>query len=138
MSAMTGNGTYFYALDTDGPNNVTLNVTVYISTCRFWNVTTLQWEGTGCRPSDKSTRQLIVCSCNHLTSFGSNINISPNKLDFSVLQVCNSTLFFCHHSIFFNFRFFLNLFFQPNSKDKQIKKYGDKIEFTIHFNAVKK
>lgn len=92
---MNQNQSYYFALDHDNDSsNVTLNVTIYVSTCRFWNESVGQWEGTGCRPSHKTSRQLVVCTCNHLTSFGSSIDIAPNKLDFTVLKVITHNSFY--------------------------------------------
>ena len=88
FAAMNRNQSYYLGLDHDNQSlNVTVNITIYVSTCRFWNESIGQWEGTGCRPSHKTSRQFVVCTCNHLTSFGSSIDIAPNKLDFTVLKV---------------------------------------------------
>ncbi|XP_076818399.1 uncharacterized protein LOC143464499 isoform X1 [Clavelina lepadiformis] len=54
-----------------------------VTSCRFWNETTVRWETTGCRVSDETSNELVVCLCNHLTSFGANFVVAPNPIDFA-------------------------------------------------------
>ena len=81
------NSLYYYGIEHDYSTAVNLTVTIYTSECLFWNVTSLQWESTGCKSTLNTTRQQVACACDHLTSFSSSLKLAPNPLDFSVLKV---------------------------------------------------
>ncbi|CAH1244449.1 PKD1 [Branchiostoma lanceolatum] len=53
--------------------------------CRFWSETEERWMGDGCKVSDKSTANVTVCECTHLTSFGSELFTPPNTIDFKTV-----------------------------------------------------
>ncbi|KAG8445746.1 hypothetical protein GDO86_010509 [Hymenochirus boettgeri] len=44
------------------------NKTLNVPNCVFWNLTTLNWDNSGCRSKDMSNDS-VTCSCDHLTSF---------------------------------------------------------------------
>ncbi|XP_066916818.1 uncharacterized protein [Clytia hemisphaerica] len=125
QTALANNQSYYFGLDQDGSSNFTVNITIYITTCRFWNTSTSRWEGFGCKPSPKTTLHLAVCSCNHLTSFGSSINIAPNKLDFTVLKKLdvenNPVMLATCIAIFFVYLILLLVAFNKDSKEAQVQ-----------------
>ncbi|XP_078613154.1 polycystin-1-like [Branchiostoma floridae x Branchiostoma japonicum] len=53
--------------------------------CKFWSEAEQRWAGDGCKVSDKSTANVTVCECTHLTSFGSELFTPPNTIDFSTV-----------------------------------------------------
>ncbi|XP_078695242.1 uncharacterized protein LOC144924161 [Branchiostoma floridae x Branchiostoma belcheri] len=53
--------------------------------CKFWSETEERWAGDGCKVSDKSTANVTVCECTHLTSFGSELFTPPNTIDFKTV-----------------------------------------------------
>ncbi|XP_037093243.1 uncharacterized protein LOC119113030 [Pollicipes pollicipes] len=60
--------------------NYTLRV--YTSGCLFYNTISDVWESDGCTVTDSNYRATI-CTCNHLTSFGSGFFVMPNRaIDF--------------------------------------------------------
>ncbi|XP_076348157.1 polycystin-1-like protein 2 [Tachypleus tridentatus] len=63
-------------------NLTNYHVRTMITDCRFWNETTGSWEQTGCRVHPRTNTKEIWCSCNHLTSFGSDFFVPPNTIDF--------------------------------------------------------
>ncbi|KAG7154293.1 Polycystic kidney disease protein 1-like 2-like 4, partial [Homarus americanus] len=77
----------------DPPNNTILlsydtqfNSSYYFSTftssCLFFDKELLTWSSDGCKVIGANST-VTMCSCNHLTSFGSGFFIMPNTIDFS-------------------------------------------------------
>ncbi|XP_028399329.1 LOW QUALITY PROTEIN: polycystic kidney disease protein 1-like 2 [Dendronephthya gigantea] len=58
------------------------NLTMFESSCIFWDVVNETWKGEGCKVVIGTNREQILCSCNHLTSFGSDLLVAPNPIDF--------------------------------------------------------
>ncbi|XP_028413717.1 uncharacterized protein LOC114536572 [Dendronephthya gigantea] len=58
------------------------NLTMFESSCIFWDVVNETWKGEGCKVAIGTNRGQILCSCNHLTSFGSDLLVAPNPIDF--------------------------------------------------------
>ena len=38
-------------------------------TCVFWSFDSLSWSAKGCKVTDNSQTDVVVCECNHLTNF---------------------------------------------------------------------
>ncbi|XP_028416899.1 polycystic kidney disease protein 1-like 2 [Dendronephthya gigantea] len=75
-------GKFFFPNQT--PN---YNSTMFESSCMHWDVENETWTGDGCRVAPGTNKETIVCYCDHLTSFGSDLLVAPNPIDFdSVFQ----------------------------------------------------
>ncbi|XP_068216780.1 polycystin-1-like protein 2 [Palaemon carinicauda] len=61
----------------------------YTSSCLFYNGETQSWDSDGCRVLNANYTHTI-CSCNHLTSFGSGFFPQPNTIDFNKLLNMNA------------------------------------------------
>jgi len=59
----------------------------YNAKCEFFNLNTETWDWTGCTPQAESIPSVISCQCNHLTSFGGALFVSPDEIDFTDLTV---------------------------------------------------
>ncbi|XP_028402707.1 polycystic kidney disease protein 1-like 2 isoform X2 [Dendronephthya gigantea] len=71
-------GQYFFPNQT--PN---YNMSMYESSCLYWDEENQTWTGHGCRVGPLTSRSNIQCFCNHLTSFGSDLVVAPNPIDFN-------------------------------------------------------
>ena len=40
----------------------------------------------GCKVSNETSNEKIICACNHLTSFGADFVVAPNPIDFAKLE----------------------------------------------------
>ena len=78
---------YYVGIEHTCPHMVEVYTTVYSSSCVFWSKLSKEWESSGCQPTADTNRDQVVCQCNHLSTFSSNIKLMPNLLDFSVLKV---------------------------------------------------
>ncbi|XP_066983276.1 polycystin-1-like protein 2 [Macrobrachium rosenbergii] len=69
----------------------TTNFTIraYTSSCLFYNAETDSWDHDGCKVQYANYSHTI-CSCDHLTSFGSGFFPQPNKIDFNKLLKMNA------------------------------------------------
>ncbi|KAF0300768.1 Polycystic kidney disease protein 1-like 2 [Amphibalanus amphitrite] len=56
-------------------------VRVYTSSCLFYNTLSDSWDSDGCTVID-ANHKATMCTCNHLTSFGSGFFVMPNAIDF--------------------------------------------------------
>ncbi|XP_077979376.1 polycystin-1-like [Glandiceps talaboti] len=74
----------YYLLLTNNYKQTKVNVSmgVYFSSCQFYNETVNEWESSGCSPLEQSMASCTVCSCSHLTSFGSSAASDLVSVDF--------------------------------------------------------
>ncbi|XP_022779915.1 polycystic kidney disease protein 1-like 2 isoform X2 [Stylophora pistillata] len=63
-----------------GDENYTIQVMP--AACLFWNAELSKWTSEGCQVAEMTTQDAIYCSCNHLSSFGGQLFVTPNPLDF--------------------------------------------------------
>ncbi|CAL8267238.1 unnamed protein product [Lota lota] len=63
--------------------NATVNISIFTSSCKFWNKTELEWSTRGCRLGVRSTFSETQCFCNHMTDFSSSFFVMPNTIDMS-------------------------------------------------------
>uniref|UniRef100_A0A7M5VDM8 PLAT domain-containing protein n=3 Tax=Clytia hemisphaerica TaxID=252671 RepID=A0A7M5VDM8_9CNID len=81
---------FYFGVHHDSASEIEVEFNFVITKCHFWNVTSLKWDGTGCRVANMSSNDVItgdvICLCNHLTSFGAGLRVVPNELDFTVLR----------------------------------------------------
>ncbi|XP_060598141.1 polycystin-1-like isoform X3 [Ruditapes philippinarum] len=61
-------------------------VGVYLTRCEFFNEGNEEWDNEGCLPHQDSIATCIKCACNHMTSFGGSLFVSPDELDFTDLS----------------------------------------------------
>ncbi|CAF1019415.1 unnamed protein product [Rotaria sordida] len=88
-----GNGTYIFGIKlintnttmnlTEYKSNYTINM--YVSKCQYWNEKRLLWSTDGCEVGPLTTLKSTECLCTHLTTFGSDFFIPPNKIDFTTV-----------------------------------------------------
>ncbi|XP_068225345.1 uncharacterized protein [Palaemon carinicauda] len=74
------NNTVLLSFDTQFDTNYSLST--FVSSCLFFNNDLLTWSSDGCKVIG-ATATVTICSCNHLTSFGSGFFVTPNTIDFS-------------------------------------------------------
>ncbi|XP_052262941.1 uncharacterized protein LOC127866462 [Dreissena polymorpha] len=55
----------------------------FLGGCRFWNHENETWDSDGCVVGNLTTPNATQCLCNHLTSFGGNMVVPPNTIDFN-------------------------------------------------------
>ncbi|KAL3878017.1 hypothetical protein ACJMK2_035653 [Sinanodonta woodiana] len=55
---------------------------MYTAGCRFWNAQKETWDASGCVVGPLTTYNKTQCLCTHLTSFGGDSAVPPNKIDF--------------------------------------------------------
>ncbi|KAI8494931.1 hypothetical protein Bbelb_275360 [Branchiostoma belcheri] len=56
---------------------------VFSPGCKYWDEEGEKWSNEGCSVSALTTSKFTICDCNHLTSFGSEMVVAPNTIDFS-------------------------------------------------------
>lgn len=76
-----------FALKLKCPTDIEVQIGVYYSACEYFNETKSEWDTDGCAPQDDSIPSVMSCRCNHYTSFGGSIFVSPDQLDFTDLSV---------------------------------------------------
>ncbi|XP_031548818.1 uncharacterized protein LOC116286409 [Actinia tenebrosa] len=54
----------------------------FYSPCLFWDAQNDTWSEQGCSTGNFSTYQHVHCKCTHLTSFGGDLLVAPNPIDF--------------------------------------------------------
>ncbi|XP_053393414.1 polycystin-1-like [Mercenaria mercenaria] len=71
------------------PVPVTFNYTISFVTsgCYFWDESQDTWSTAGCQVSPLSNTKFTRCICNHLTSFGSEFFVPPNRINFETVFV---------------------------------------------------
>lgn len=80
-----------YSLTVLNPSeDVSINVYIqlYLSSCQYYDPVSQHWVSEGCEVGDRSTPQVTVCMCNHLTSFGASALVPLDSIDFADLAVC--------------------------------------------------
>lgn len=55
----------------------------YSSSCKYWSEEVNQWRTDGCFVGSGTTYNMTECLCYHLTTFGSDFYVPPNKIDFT-------------------------------------------------------
>ncbi|CAF4402568.1 unnamed protein product [Rotaria socialis] len=92
-SVHLGNGTYIFGvklLDTNMTKNLTehnsgYTINMYVSKCQYWDEKRFIWSSDGCEVGSLTTLKSTECLCTHLTTFGSDFFIPPNKIDFTTV-----------------------------------------------------
>jgi hypothetical protein len=100
---------YFSDYSTDDAFKVHLRVSettqvlvgVYLTRCEFFNEGNEEWDNEGCLPHQDSIATCIKCACNHMTSFGGSLFVSPDELDFTDLSVSKLV----YENVFLKFKF---------------------------------
>ncbi|XP_066292394.1 polycystin family receptor for egg jelly-like isoform X1 [Branchiostoma lanceolatum] len=67
----------------EGNTTVEFKWIVFSPGCKYWDEEGETWSNEGCSVSALTTSKFTVCDCNHLTSFGSEMVVAPNTIDFS-------------------------------------------------------
>ncbi|CAD5121089.1 DgyrCDS9629 [Dimorphilus gyrociliatus] len=82
---VVGNGTCYIGVKAKNQiSYMEYGISIEKLTCMFWSTTDREWKDEGCRVSDnQEDNSQVLCECNHLTFFGSNIIVAPNPIDFS-------------------------------------------------------
>lgn len=91
-----GEGYYFIGvklvrLSNDTKTQIPINSTVYsdyelrlfTSSCKYWSEKHNEWRTEGCYVGRGTTFKATECLCYHLTTFGSDMVVPPNTIDFS-------------------------------------------------------
>ncbi|XP_064091678.1 uncharacterized protein LOC135205258 [Macrobrachium nipponense] len=74
------NNTLLVSFDTQFDTNYSLST--FVSSCLFFDNELLTWSSDGCKVIGANAT-VTICSCNHLTSFGSGFFVTPNTIDFA-------------------------------------------------------
>ncbi|KAL4239723.1 hypothetical protein ACF0H5_000526 [Mactra antiquata] len=56
---------------------------MFLGGCRFWNHENETWDSDGCVVGNLTTYNSTQCLCTHLTSFGGEMVVPPNTIDFN-------------------------------------------------------
>ncbi|XP_053382148.1 uncharacterized protein LOC123562231 [Mercenaria mercenaria] len=56
---------------------------MFLGGCRFWNHENETWDSDGCEVGNLTTVNATQCLCTHLTSFGGEMVVPPNTIDFN-------------------------------------------------------
>ncbi|KAJ8318729.1 hypothetical protein KUTeg_003820 [Tegillarca granosa] len=67
----------------DSYHSVNVTVGIYFSSCQYYNTQSQQWDSSGCTPTSESITTCSVCSCSHLTAFGSSMLMPISAIDFT-------------------------------------------------------
>ncbi|XP_006813809.1 polycystin-1-like protein 2 [Saccoglossus kowalevskii] len=79
-------GEYLIAINECGPDFANFTIDILTFTCRYWDEEEMNWSSEGCSVLDSSDWTGVVCSCSHLSTFGSGFKmIPPNPIDFSTV-----------------------------------------------------
>ncbi|XP_078352373.1 polycystin family receptor for egg jelly-like [Oculina patagonica] len=54
--------------------------------CAYWNDAEEMWTNEGCKVGQNSNGSFLECLCNHLTSFGGDLLVAPNTVDFVAVK----------------------------------------------------
>ncbi|CAF4106865.1 unnamed protein product, partial [Rotaria sp. Silwood1] len=57
----------------------------YVSKCQYWDEKRILWSSDGCEVGPLTTLKSTECLCTHLTTFGSDFFVPPNKIDFTTV-----------------------------------------------------
>jgi len=94
-----GNGTYYISVKLialseatklykqkmmNNSHDIQVNYTVRVFTtaCKYWHAATSEWLTDGCFVADTTDYMTTVCKCFHLTTFGGDMVVPPNTIDF--------------------------------------------------------
>ncbi|CAF2607106.1 unnamed protein product [Rotaria sp. Silwood2] len=88
-----GNGTYIFGIKLIHPNttmnlteyNSSYTINMYVSKCQYWDEKRVLWSSDGCEVGPLTTLKSTECLCTHLTTFGSDFFVPPNKIDFTTV-----------------------------------------------------
>jgi len=64
---------------------VNFTVRVFTTACKYWHANSSEWRTDGCFVADTTTYETTVCNCYHLTTFGSDMYVPPNTIDFGTV-----------------------------------------------------
>ncbi|XP_070569906.1 polycystin-1-like protein 2 [Ptychodera flava] len=78
------NGSYYIGILYE-PGTLNISTQTFVTGCRYWDEVEETYKGDGCVTTAKSSSMMTYCSCNHLTSFGSDFIVAPNSIDFSTV-----------------------------------------------------
>ncbi|XP_013395471.1 polycystin-1-like [Lingula anatina] len=80
------NASYQLVLENRGVHHaVNVAIGLYVTSCQFYNELNNTWDTGGCEPDAESVAACSVCLCNHLTSFGASVLVTPNAIKFQDL-----------------------------------------------------
>ena len=70
-------------------SNMRANISLgfYRSVCQYYEYQSSSWSYSGCVAKDESYPLVIACECNHMTSYGGSVLLSPDQIDFTDLTV---------------------------------------------------
>ncbi|XP_022801964.1 uncharacterized protein LOC111339550, partial [Stylophora pistillata] len=103
-----------------------LNITIFESTCKYYNTINKTWDYHGCKAGPQTTPTERHCRCNHLTSFASDFFVPPNKIDWdkvSLEELFNNPLVFSVVCGIFGLYFLLVLWARRADR-KDLEKVG--------------
>ncbi|KAL9976396.1 hypothetical protein ACROYT_G013694 [Oculina patagonica] len=83
--AQSKNVTVVPVYDSKTDQNYTLRVA--LGSCVYWSEEREMWITDGCQVLSATLNGFINCSCNHLTSFGGDLSVKPNPIDFDKVLV---------------------------------------------------
>ncbi|ELT87232.1 hypothetical protein CAPTEDRAFT_84236, partial [Capitella teleta] len=65
--------------------NITYNFGSYAHKCQYWNKAEQAWASDGCKVAANSNPLRTLCLCDHLTSFGGDMVVPPNTINFATV-----------------------------------------------------
>ncbi|CAF3623851.1 unnamed protein product [Rotaria sp. Silwood1] len=65
--------------------NSSYTINMYVSKCQYWDEKRILWSSDGCEVGPLTTLKSTECLCTHLTTFGSDFFVPPNKIDFTTV-----------------------------------------------------
>ncbi|XP_052761742.1 polycystin-1-like isoform X2 [Mya arenaria] len=74
-----------FKLEVESTHTATVFVGIYNAKCHYFDEDTVSWQDTGCVPMTYSIAYVTACKCDHMTSFGGTLFVSPDELDFTDL-----------------------------------------------------
>ena len=82
-----GHSYHLTLVNTASSGSANVSVGVYVTQCKYYNVSQDVWDTAGCVPSEYSTIKRSLCHCNHLTLYGTSVLISAAELDFNAVSI---------------------------------------------------
>lgn len=61
---------------------VNFTMRLFTTSCKYWKAESSEWLTDGCYVSNETTYETTVCHCYHLTTFGTDMYVPPNTIDF--------------------------------------------------------
>ncbi|XP_033737386.1 polycystic kidney disease protein 1-like 2 [Pecten maximus] len=76
----------YLGLRTENRNGITkLQIALYVLDCLFWDDKTKQWSRSGLSLGNITTYSEAPCESTHLTTFGTNVFVPPNTINFNTV-----------------------------------------------------